>query len=66
MTGSSFETLQVPMASQIKGLAQLQQNAGTSRLIAAKAPGLSRMDIVLVKNYMSCYNTQYYTTIYNL
>jgi hypothetical protein len=32
------------MASQIKGLAQLQQNAGTSRLIAAKAWGSGRPD----------------------
>lgn len=33
----NWRALEVPMASQIKGLAQLQQNAGTSRLIAAKA-----------------------------
>ena len=34
---------EVPLASQIKGLAQLQQNAGTSRLLAAKAVSRKQM-----------------------
>ncbi|CAE7253033.1 kif19 [Symbiodinium sp. CCMP2456] len=55
----NWRALEVPLASQIKGLAQLQQNAGTSRLLAAKAwkdkslrsiPERARRPLALARN----------------